>query len=239
NIECIYLNCYERATAPYELIILVSNKYIKTLGGLVPKILYSIREFTQYRVLCYIAFQAKDKIRQGNLFLFTSCQPHKLIYQKENSDFLPVPKNFDLERCMELTMALHDRERQKIDEFKEGYYYFKDHGKYPLASFMLHQAMELTYRYLQLLLVAKERITHSIRCHHLYLKEISAMYVSIFDEERDTDIYLLQILEDIYRATRYEDNFQIDIDVLEQLERKMLSLHTNAGDIFDHFQDTA
>src|SRR5690606_36612918 len=95
NIEHIYLNNYDRDIVPYELMILVSNKDVKTLGDVVPKIVNSIRGYPQYKVMCYVAFQAKDKIREGNLFLFTSCQPKKLIYKKENSEFVPIPENFD------------------------------------------------------------------------------------------------------------------------------------------------
>ncbi|NGM61964.1 HEPN domain-containing protein [Sphingobacterium sp. SGG-5] len=238
NIEQIYLNTYDRDILPYELIILVSNKYVKTLGDLVPKIVNTIREYPQYKTMCYVAFQAKDKIREGNLFLFTSCQPQKLIYNKENSEFVPIPENFDYKKCKELTVALQDREQQKIDEFKAGYYHFNEKGKYALASFMLHQTVELTYRYLELLLVAKERITHSIRCHHLYLKEISSIYACVFDEDDHDDIVLLQILEDIYRSTRYEDNFEIDSATLKRLEVKMEGLHKNAEQIFSHIMDS-
>ncbi|WP_138090238.1 hypothetical protein [Sphingobacterium daejeonense] len=104
-------------------------------------------------------------------------------------------------KCRGLAIDFKNREQQKIDEFKEGYYHFNEKGKYSLASFMLHQAIELTYRYLELLLIAKERVTHSIRCHHLYMKEISSIYANVFDEDDHDDIVLLQVLEDIYRST--------------------------------------
>lgn len=80
NIEQIYLNVYESGNSPYELIILVANKYVKTLGDLVHRIVTTIRESPKYKVLCYVAFQTRDKIREGNLFLFTSCQQNKLIF---------------------------------------------------------------------------------------------------------------------------------------------------------------
>ena len=231
-IEQIYLNSYDRDSLPYELIILVSNKYVKTLCDLVPKIMNSIRAYPEYKVMCYVAFQAKDKIREGNLFLYTSCQPHKLVYSKEDSDFVPVPKNFDFARCMELARDLKNREQHKIDEFKAGYYHFKEKGQYTLASFLLHQAMELTYRYLELLVVAKERITHSIRCHHLFMEEISSLYAPIFDEDNPDDILLLERLDDIYRSTRYKNHFEIDPSVLAQLEVKMELLHQNGEQMF-------
>src|SRR5690606_21223526 len=206
----------------------------KALGDLVPKIVNTIKEYPQYKVICYVAFQAKDKIREGNLFLFTSCQPQKLIYTKENSEFVPIPENFDFTKCRGLAIDFKNREQQKIDEFKEGYYHFNEKGKYSLASFMLHQAIELTYRYLELLLIAKERVTHSIRCHHLYMKEISSIYANVFDEDDHDDIVLLQVLEDIYRSTRYEDHFEIAPEMLKRLEAKMEALHLNAEQIFSH-----
>ncbi|MGO1245716.1 MAG: hypothetical protein ACTIJ2_13995 [Sphingobacteriaceae bacterium] len=233
NIEQIYLNKYDRDVVPNELIILMSNKHLKTLGLLVPQVINTIKNFPTFTVKCYIAFQVKDKIREGNLFLFSSCQPHKLVYQKESSNFTPIANNLDFTQCLEKALELTDRELKKIDEFREGYYHFKKIKKYSLAVFMLHQTLELTYRYLELLLSAKEKITHSIRCHHLHLREISAIYTCIF-EENDEDIFLLQVLEEVYRATRYENNFHIDLETLKRLEQKMESLSANAKEIFDH-----
>lgn len=238
NIEQIYVNTYEREIAPYELIILVSNKYVKTLGDLVPRITNSIRGYSGYRVLCYIAFQAKDKIRDGNLFLFTSCVPDKLMYKREGSEFVIIPDTFDIENFAKKVHALRDKERQKVDEFKEGYFFYKEKGQFSIASFMMHQAIELTYRYLEVLLSAKERIKHSIRGHHLYLKEISTMYDSVFDEDNDIDQHLLNVLEEIYQATRYEDNFDIDVETLILLEGKMKQLSENAINIYDSIIST-
>ncbi|MFI2742198.1 hypothetical protein ACG2LH_05625 [Zhouia sp. PK063] len=234
HIEQIYINTYEGKTTPFELIILVGNKYVRTLDDLVPRILNTIREYPQYKLMCYIAFQAKDKIRAGNLFLFTSCQPKKLIYKKENSDFVPIPKNMKYSTCKALSMAFRDHEQQKVIEFKEGYYYFKEKRKYGLASFMLHQAMELTYRYLELLIIGKERITHSIRIHHLYLKRISIVYTEVFDEEEESDILLLRALDDSYQGARYENDFHIHPDILKQLELKMEILHEKAVLVFEY-----
>lgn len=233
NIEQIYINTYKREYTPYELIILVSNKYVRTLGEVVPKIVNTIREFPEFKVLCYVAFQAKDKIREGNLFLFTSCQPNKIVYKREESVFEIISKDLDFNKCEELATGLLDREQQKINDFKDGYYHFKELGKYPIAGFMLHQVIELTYRNLELFLLGKERITHSIRSHHLYLKDINVDYNGVFDDENEEDINLLQMLENIYRATRYEDNFYVDIEMLGQIESKMKTLIVHSKEIID------
>src|SRR5690606_26904948 len=115
---CIYSNNHDDTDKCFELVILVSNKYVKNLGELVPKMVNTIKVFGDYRVLCYVAFQAKDKIREGNLFLFMSCQRNKLVYRKDASDFNPIPDNLDSMKCLELANALRSREVQKTDGFR-------------------------------------------------------------------------------------------------------------------------
>lgn len=233
DIEQIYLNLSDPKLGSHKIVILVSNKYLKTLGELVPRITNAIRDYPDYRVSCYIAFQAKDKILNGNLFLFTSCVPERLIFKKEDSEFVLIPETFSLDKFSKKVYALRNKELQKVDEFKEGYFYYKEKEQYSMAAFMIHQAIELTYRYLGIVLSAKERIKHSIRGHHHYLKEISMMYDSVFDEDNVIDQHLLNVLEEIYRATRYEDNFDIDVETLFQLEGKMKQLSENAVYIYD------
>lgn len=232
DVEQIYLNAYYKKWEDYELIVLVSDKYMENLGDVVPKIVNSIKENPLFRGSCYVASEAKDKIKEGNLFLFVSCQREKLVYEKEISEFKLLTDEFDFNKCKELTINLKNLQREKVEEFKEGYYHFKEKEQYSLASFMLHQAMELTYRHLEVLLVGKEQITHSVQAHHKYMKKISSMYDGVFDEEGYEDDTLLHILEDMYGASRYEDDFKVAPEVLDKLELKMESLHVLAGQIF-------
>lgn len=199
---------------------------------MIPKIVNSIKENPLFRARCYVASKAKDKIKEGNLFLFVSCQPEKLVFKNGGSEIELLSEEFDFNKCKELTINLKNLQREKVEEFKEGYYHFKEKEQYSLASFMLHQAMELTYRHLEVLLVGKEQITHSVQAHHKYMKEISSMYDGVFDEEGYEDDTLLHILEDMYGASRYEDDFKVAPEVLDKLELKMESLHVLAGQIF-------
>lgn len=234
DIEQIYLNRYEEGTASNELVILGSRKYIKSIGDIAPKIENLIKDYPDYKVICYAASKAKSRIREGNLFLFTSCQPNKLVYQKEGADYDPIPAGWTFERCKELAYAFWDRERAKIDEFKEGFYHFKENGKHPLAAFMAHQVLELTYRALELFLIGKEKMTHTIRVHHLSMQETSPFYRGVFDDFSEEDAHLLQKLDNIYRAARYEDNYLVDEEVLLAVEAKLKALVLHAPDIVDN-----
>ena len=223
-IECIYLTDSHGSSVFKELILLVSNKYVNIIGEITPKMMNSIKEYENYLIKCFVAFQAREKIKKGNLFLFCTCQPENLVFQAPDSKFSPIPNNFDPLECFNLFQKFQEREVKKINEFKDGYYHFKSRIKYAMSAFMLHQVLEQTYRNLEIILMGKEKITHSIRCHHATLRKIYPYRKPVFDVDQAEDDDLLEILEEIYRATRYEDDFQISLETLEKIEQKMKTL---------------
>ncbi|MFZ4263812.1 hypothetical protein ACFRAE_17380 [Sphingobacterium sp. HJSM2_6] len=224
NIECIYLSEYQKSKNQRDLILLVSNKYLNYIGELTPKMVNSIKNYENYRIKCYVAFQAKEKIKRGSLFLFRSCQQNRLVFQRQDSAFCPIPEDFDAAKCFEKHRQFQEREFQKVIEFRDGYFHFKAKSQYSMAAFMIHQVLEQTYRNLEIILVGKDKLSHSIRCHNSTIYEIYPSYDAIFDPDNNEDEKLLKILEDIYRATRYEDNFSISLKSLERIELKMEAL---------------
>ena len=228
-IECIYRSDFHGSAEQTELILLVSNKYVNMIGEITPKMGGCIKHFDSYHIKCFVAFQAREKIKIGNLFLYISCQPEKLVYQKPDSIFSPISKDFDPSVCFALFQEFQEREAQKINEFKDGYYHFKARSNYAMAAFMIHQVLELTYRSLEIMLMGKDKITHSIRCHQATLYKIYPYGKPVFDVDQRDDDDLLRTLEEIYRATRYEDDFRINLETLEKIEQKMKAL----SELFD------
>lgn len=223
-IECIYRSDFHGSAEQTELVLLLSNKYVNMIGEITPKMVCSIKHFDSYHLKCFVAFQTREKIKKGNLFLFSTCQPENLVYQKAESKFSPIPKDFDPWACFALFQTLQEREAQKTNEFKDGYYHFKARSNYAMAAFMIHQVLELTYRNLEIMLMGKDKITHSISCHQATLSKIHPYGKPVFDVDQRDDDDLLRTLDEIYRATRYEDDFRIDLETLEKIEQKMKAL---------------
>src|SRR5690606_6802563 len=84
----------------------------------------------------------------------------------------------------------------------------------------------------EILLISKERISHSIRNHHNYLKDLTPLYIDLFDQQDEEDINLLETLMEIYQASRYEESYEVELETLEKLELRMDKLHSNANYIF-------
>ncbi|HIY74810.1 MAG TPA: HEPN domain-containing protein [Candidatus Sphingobacterium stercorigallinarum] len=231
-IESIYVNRCQNKTEKRELIILIKYSYSKKRAARIRQIEEAFNILPAVRAHCFTTRMARAKIRNGNLFLFNSCQPHKLLYRDAKSAYSPIVEEFDLSRCLQHAISFDRRENKKIQGFEDAYYHFKANRSFGLAAFMLHQTIELTYRYLSILLTAKERITHSIRHYHRHTMNICPIYNSIFDETQATDLILLRFLEKAYRESRYEDEFNVDLGMLDQLEAKMVRLRQHAQYIF-------
>ncbi|WP_437917691.1 hypothetical protein [Sphingobacterium sp. LRF_L2] len=221
NIDRIFLNNYDAVDVPfYELVILLSNKEHKSVGELDPQIRMSLKDYPQFHHVTFVAFQVKSKLVNGNLYLHMNCHPEKLIYQNPLSTFDLYPEGYSRESTLKSVNELFDRENHKVNEFKEGYYYFKGRNSLLHAGFMLQQVFELRYRCMEIMVVGKERATHSVRSHHRYLVGM-APSLTIFKEGRPDDEILLQFLDEVYRAARYEDDFDVDLDFLLKLEERM------------------
>lgn len=222
NIDRIFLNTYYAVDVPfYELVILLSNKEHKSVGELDPQIRMSLRDFPKFHHVTLVAFQVKSKLIDGNLYLHMTCRPDKLIYQNPSSKFELYPEGHSQESTLKSVNEFFDRENHKVNEFKEGYYYFKERNSLSHAGFMLHQVFELRYRCMEIMVMGKERATHSIRSHHRYLVRMAPSLATIFKEGKPEDETLLRFLEDVYRAARYEDDFDANMDTLLQLENRM------------------
>lgn len=222
NIDRIFLNTYYAADVTfYELVILLSNKEHRSVGELDPQINMSLKDFPKFHHVTLVGFQVKSKLIDGNLYLHMICHPDKLIYQNPASTFNLYPEGHSPENTLASVNELFERENHKVNEFKEGYYYFKERNSLSHAGFMLHQVFELRYRCTEIMVMGKDRPTHSIRSHHRYLVRMAPSLATIFKEGKPEDETLLCFLENVYKAARYENDFDPDMDILLQLENRM------------------
>ncbi|WP_293930425.1 HEPN domain-containing protein [Sphingobacterium sp. UBA6645] len=235
SIEAIYIRPSLNKTPTYSLIIILCDKYHRILGEIVPKIKSKIREFNNFEPICFSLKHTRKRIAEGNLYLTDNCKAEYRVYPKSAialEEEIPTQQE-----CISSTRLLWERQFLKITEFAEGYHYLKSRRKYTCAAFMLHQSMELTYKAMEILLISKERISHSIRNHHNYLMELTPLYNELFDQNDEEDISLLETLIELYRASRYEESYEVRLSTLDKLELRMVKLHANANYIFKQIVD--
>ncbi|QNR85113.1 HEPN domain-containing protein [Pedobacter riviphilus] len=107
----------------------------------------------------------------------------------------------------------------KANKFLSGatFYFKQQHFEY--CAFMLHQVFDLMYRAIEVLVMGKDKKTHRIKVHQLYIKTYVKPLSELFNYGAE-EVDLLHLLDEAYLAVRYENNYQIgEPDVLRLFEK--------------------
>lgn len=205
----------------FEIIILLSNKETRSIGEIDPQITMDLLKYPLFSHITFVSASVKDKLIQGNLFLFSACHPDKKLFKNPSSTFELYPEEFTAQKNATELLSYFQRENFKISEFKEGYEFYLRKGNFSFAAFMMHQVFELRFRCMEILTMGKEKTCHNIRSHQRYLGKSTSLLQIIFSENEDNDERLLSLLNEVYCAVRYEDEYKVEKEDLCALESKM------------------
>ncbi|MEJ2884374.1 HEPN domain-containing protein [Pedobacter sp. GR22-6] len=179
----------------------------------------------EYTFSIFTVPDIKRALQYGSVVFFAICQEENLLYQSEGSADLLSP-DITANAVLKKAKRNFEKEWKKITGFGDGFQFYMDQGNLTLAAFMLHQVVELSYRTVELLVIGKDKTTHSILNHQKLLKGYSAELASLFDEQDEAEMALLTLLDEAYRSVRYELDYEIDQEQLQQLSAKADLLKT-------------
>src|SRR5690606_1016757 len=146
-------------------------------------------------------------LNDNNLFFVYSCQWEHCIYKDATAE-VDVFFEYHLQpKTLSIIKARFDKEKHKIAAFMDGADFFVKQGNLAQAAFMLHQCMELWYRYAGLFLMGKERKSHSIKELQTYLRAFSPSLGHLFDTEKEEEQQLIKLLDEAYITTRYGNSY--------------------------------
>lgn len=169
EIKYVYKSKPEKDSCFKSLLIVVlkgnSSSLTQGLSAMVAKIFQEETDFL-YRIFSFE--YAQQQLREENLFFIHGCHPSKLIYKSDETDTgLKVPV---INKETKEDMALgFENELSRVGAFMDGAKFYMEHGNFPQAAFMLHQYMEIWFRNAELLVMGKERKSHSIKVHQTYI----------------------------------------------------------------------
>jgi len=168
------------------------------------------------------------QLQAGNLFYCTVCVPQNVIYRKDTVT-LHVPCNPHVFKRQVLSFhRVFKREMDKAAQFLKGAVWYIEHQIFGLATFMLHQATELTYRAF-LTAVGDSLIkTHDLNKLRKHLKRFVPLILGAFDEDEVIETRLLGLLERAYCDARYHELYQISFARASKLLEGVKRLHEKA-----------
>ena len=211
----------------YDILVLVGEEYTALDISLWDKVKEKLAEnnlSTHVRIIARDVDFVNLKLGQGQYFFTEICEQGIIIYENGR---------IELEGKQELDPAEEKRIAQEcLDETftsAEGFYDSFEHKfkkqDYKLAAFMLHQAAEFGYK--TVLLVFGSECPQE---HHLdILGDLAAGYclelAGILARETEEEKELFELLDYAYIGARYDRNYKITKEQLEQLAPCVKELH--------------
>jgi uncharacterized protein len=172
---------------------------------------------------------------KGNLFFQYHLRQLQLIYRKEGVCKLKeIPAERLQERMLQLRISL-EKNWERADQFWRHALKEQDDQHWEMSLFFLHQAVELRLRALILVWEKRELKSHEIRvllreCYQ-FIPELS----SVFPQNTEEEVQLLQSLEDAYCKVRYRTEFPVEEKLSRTLSYRIAQIRGLCKKHYEYF----
>jgi len=216
-VQYIYLhNNFLADQEAWELLIMVSFKHVRVVNELTPvlNIIFSRQMEWSYRV--FHVHEVEQALLEGSLFFYYATAARNCLFGRSD-------RFGNSGRPKLIADQVSTAYRQGIDKankFLTGATFYFRQQNFEYCTFMLHQVFDLMYRAIEFLVMGKDKKTHRIRLHQLYIKPYVKPLAVLFNNTEE-EVNLLHLLDEAYLAVRYENNYVIG-------ERDLLCLFEKA-----------
>jgi HEPN domain-containing protein len=164
------------------------------------------------------------KLSQGQYFFTEICEQGIILYDSEEVE-LSDRKELDPIETKQIAQKTFDEVFKKAKGFYAAHDFHIDRHEYNLAAFQLHQAVEFSYK--TVLLIFGGECPQE---HHLdVLGDLAADYcpelAGLIPRESESQKQLFELLDYAYIGARYDREYKITKQQLEQLSPCVKKLH--------------
>lgn len=213
-VDEIYQWTYTNDGKKYQILQInrLSNTAIRCIDPLsaINKI---IKNHPDLYVKIHFTHEIQKKLDQGLGRTYLIYQSENRIYQNPAQEIPLVLPQYAPAEIIEKTRLYIDQEKSKIRSFIDGHFFYLDSNNHAHAAFMLHQAIELSLRTAEKLLLNDERKSHSLRGTIEHLKTFDSKLAKLIDSEEEKKA--LEKIDDAYVGYRYNQDYTIDKSLLE------------------------
>ena len=181
----------------YDLLVLVKDNHNRPNDELESLIQNRSHDMSPVYVSVFTISKVNALISSGNYFFNLFCVDDKLIYDAGNTGLQMPPGKYSFPKGSAVTEA-HDAMIQKANGFVAGAANFYEKGEFPLAAFMLHQAVEHGLNALLAPLMQFRMQTHNLNKLMHWARRFSADIFSLFPRSTNNETSLFQILQKAY-----------------------------------------
>ena len=215
-----------------DLLIVMPGKSGIAFTELEPILQIACSQYQQVRCSLHNEGTVVDALRDGHVFYSLHCIAANLVYDDKSLTY-PETSPAALAAIKQQARQNFDSYFQKALEFYSIALTMHQSNCSTLVTFMLHQAIELTYRGILQSLNGYDKKTHDIRILMKLALRCARQINTVFEPGIEENNNLIELLNHAYLAARYEPDYIFDEKYLLLAFEKVGLLHTTAKKIIE------
>lgn len=165
----------------------------------------------------------KEHLALGHIFYSLHCTEENIVYDNSKAQY-PVISTQVLAEIKQKIREEFLQDIQKAQDFGEAAAEFPANKSSSIVPFLLHQAVELTYRSILKHLNGYDKKTHSLQALRKYIRRCAPQLCTVFAGDTETGRHINRLLDDAYIDARYLSDFTIPNELLSDIFEKVIRL---------------
>src|SRR5690606_22190709 len=195
---------------PYYFITAFVDANIEPIPNEVISLIAKIeKEYPVFKIRIYTEATSETALERGSLYFVEHCCLGFTLFAHSEAENIMDYNNLALSTLLKRAVRYYNTEMQKIDAFIKAADKLIAEKQYVIPTFNLHQAFELTFRFIEQMCIGKSKITHSIISHIKYCEPFFPKLKPFLEVSKMDNNELLLLLEHAYSVARYGDEYQI------------------------------
>ncbi|NDV15717.1 HEPN domain-containing protein [Muricauda sp. TY007] len=191
------------------------------------------KKHPDFRIRVYTENQSETGLERGSLYFLEHCCLGKTVFAHPEGENIMDYSTMAYNTLMKRASRYHKSELGKVNAFANTADILIKEGDYAIATFNMHQAFELSFRFIEQMCIGRSMVTHSIISHINYCKQFFPTLQPFLETSELKSNELLLLLEHAYSVARYGNEFEITKIQTKTIQSKMKDFIQEVESIFN------
>ena len=196
-----------------------------------------VKKHPDFRIRAYTENQSETGLERGALYFLEHCCLGKTVFAHPEGENIMDYSTMAYNTLMKRASRYHKSEMGKVNAFANTADILIKEGDYAIATFNMHQAFELSFRFIEQMCIGRSMVTHSIISHINYCKHFFPTLQPFLETSELKSNELLLLLEHAYSVARYGNEFEITKVQTKTIQSKMKDFIQEVKSIFQKHLD--
>ncbi|TMU54586.1 HEPN domain-containing protein [Flagellimonas algicola] len=190
------------------------------------------KEHPDFRTRVYTENQSEIGLERGALYFLEHCCLGETIFAHPEGENIMDYSEMAHKTLINRAIRYFDSEMKKVNVFANTADILIKEGDHSIATFNMHQAFELAFRFIEQMCIGRSKVTHSIISHINYCRPFFPTLCPFPETSKLDNNELLLLLEHAYSVARYGNEFEIGKEQIQRIQSELKGFIQEVESIF-------